>query len=413
MLVEVKTIKELIIKYKLQIICVLGGLALFIVASIIQPGAPQSITSIERAGYDSANTEKLYVEGLEVEPVLMDISVEARRFGEDEIDDAMERCVDEMSTVILRDNKSLGEIYYDMDLVETMSDYGFKVTWYPEDRNIIQSNGVVKNEEIKEPVGTVLSAEITDGTYTERYAFPITVMPRKYTNEELTLKGFLKEVSEADKSAATEPSVILPSSLDGRTISYKDSEERNYNFIWILGIVFAVLLFLRDKENGKKEEEKRFKQMQLDYPEIVSKLMVFVGAGMSVRMAWDAVARDYENSWARLEGTPLRRYAYEELCKTNARIKTGVSEGIAYREFGKECRSKQYMKLASLLEQNRRSGVANMKALLETEMIEAWSERKNLALRLGEEASTKLMIPLFMMLGIVMVIIMVPAMMSF
>ena len=45
-------------------------------------------------------------------------------------------------------------------------------------------------------------------------------------------------------------------------------------------------------------------------------------------------------------------------------------------------------------------------------MVDALEQRKNLARRLGEEAGTRLLMPLFLMLGIVMVMIMVPAMMS-
>ena len=71
------------------------------------------------------------------------------------------------------------------------------------------------------------------------------------------------------------------------------------------------------------------------------------------------------------------------------------------------------MKFAGLLEQNRKMGVGNMQSILDMEMIEAWEERKNLARRMGEEASTKLLLPLILMLGIVMVIIMVPALTTF
>lgn len=46
-------------------------------------------------------------------------------------------------------------------------------------------------------------------------------------------------------------------------------------------------------------------------------------------------------------------------------------------------------------------------------MIHALEERKNMALRLGEEAGTKLLIPMFLMLGIVIVVLIVPAFMSF
>ena len=71
------------------------------------------------------------------------------------------------------------------------------------------------------------------------------------------------------------------------------------------------------------------------------------------------------------------------------------------------------MKLASLFEQNRKTGMSNLRNLLGIEAVAAWEERVNLARRIGEEASTKLLLPLFLMLGVVMAMVMVPAMMAF
>ena len=204
---------------------------------------------------------------------------------------------------------------------------------------------------------------------------PITVLPQQLTEPERRMKGFLRLMENADKDASTAPDVKLPEEYEGRKLRFKYSEDRSYHFIWILGIVFAVLLVLRDKENSRTDLEKRYKQMQLDYSEIVSKLLLFVGAGMSVRMAWNAIAVDYEKDMKDREKAEVR-YAYEELCRANTRLQTGAPEGLVYREYGRECHSKQYMKLASLLEQNRRSGLSNMKNLLQLEMVEAWEERK-------------------------------------
>ena len=60
-----------------------------------------------------------------------------------------------------------------------------------------------------------------------------------------------------------------------------------------------------------------------------------------------------------------------------------------------------------------RTGTRGMRQLLEEEMALALEQRKDLAKRQGEEAGTKLLLPLFIMLGIVMVMIVVPAWMSF
>ena len=93
-------------------------------------------------------------------------------------------------------------------------------------------------------------------------------------------------------------------------------------------------------------------------------------------------------------------------------MENGTSEGAAYREFGRRCRLQPYLKLSSILEQNRKTGTKNLRELLRTEVEDAFEMRKNLARRMGEEAGTKLLLPLFLLLLIVMIFIMVPAMMT-
>ena len=64
------------------------------------------------------------------------------------------------------------------------------------------------------------------------------------------------------------------------------------------------------------------------------------------------------------------------------------------------------------MEQNRTAGSKHLRVMRQTGLHDEWELRKNLARKMGEEAGTKLLAPLFLMLGIVMVMIMVPAMMS-
>ena len=54
-----------------------------------------------------------------------------------------------------------------------------------------------------------------------------------------------------------------------------------------------------------------------------------------------------------------------------------------------------------------------MSELLEKEAVEAFEEQKNIAKQFGQQASTKLLLPMVMMLGIVIVVVTVPAFMSF
>ena len=93
-------------------------------------------------------------------------------------------------------------------------------------------------------------------------------------------------------------------------------------------------------------------------------------------------------------------------------METGMPEIRAYGEFGRRIGIGSYMKFASLLGNSVSTGGKDLRRLLEEEMEAAFRQRKDLALRKGEEASTKLLIPMFLMLGIVMIMVVAPAFLS-
>ena len=71
------------------------------------------------------------------------------------------------------------------------------------------------------------------------------------------------------------------------------------------------------------------------------------------------------------------------------------------------------MKFGALLEQNLKQGTTKLAIRLKEESESAFEERKNLARKLGEEAETKLMLPMFLMLFVVLAAVMTPAFLSF
>ena len=103
------------------------------------------------------------------------------------------------------------------------------------------------------------------------------------------------------------------------------------------------------------------------------------------------------------------RTVYEEMRYTMNELKNGRPESECYEAFGRRCESPVYRKFGMLLNQNLRKGTKGLTNLLQREAQEAFEERKNMAKKLGEEAGTKLMIPLFLMLAVVFVIVTVPA----
>ena len=133
-----------------------------------------------------------------------------------------------------------------------------------------------------------------------------------------------------------------------------------------------------------------------------------MGAGMTIRNAFFKMGEDYGK-----QERKKRRYVYEEILIACHELQGGRSETEAYDHFGRRCQVQAYIKLSALLSQNLRKGSNDLVQMLRQEADNAFLQRKSLAKKLGEEAGTKLLLPMMMMLCIVMVIIMIPAYFSF
>ena len=366
---------------------------------------------ISRPGVDEYDTEmEIEVEGLLDKPQRIEIPVTKRTYSKDEAKEAIKKGLEEILLTLPGENSSLQNITSDLNLTNEISDLGLSVRWDFGESELIDILGNVHNENLKENRNLDIEVSLSYETYEESYIIPITVCPKILSNDERLLKGLIDKISIADKESIQKDGYTLPDTYDGKSLIYHYGEAFNFNIIPIMGIIIAILLYLQEKEKESRSTENRKRELMKDYPDIVSKLIVFIGAGLSVRQSWESIVIDYENE---CKENNERRYAYEEMVKALAKLKTGIYENTVYKDFGRSCALRQYMKLASLLEQNRRNGLANLHSLLSMESQSAWDERINLARREGEELNTKLLLPLFMMLLIVMMIIIVPALLIF
>ena len=71
---------------------------------------------------------------------------------------------------------------------------------------------------------------------------------------------------------------------------------------------------------------------------------------MTTRMAWHKIVEDYNRK--RQSGSIGVRPAYDEMYEADCNMRAGISEAVAYERFGKKCDTREYMKLASLLQTN-------------------------------------------------------------
>ena len=406
-----KYLKEIFLDNIKYWLIIMLSFVLSIICSIFLRTDIVSDNYIKRLGVDEYDTEmEIEVEGLLDEPQKIEIPVSKRVYSKDEAKEAIKKGMDEILATLPGENTSLQNITTNLNPTNEISDLGISVSWDFGDTDIVDILGNVHNENLSEDLDLDIVVTLSYETYEESYIIPARICPQILSEDERLLKGFKEKIIEADKSQIEKDGYTLPDTYEGKKLIYRFNESIDFNLIWIMGIIISLLLYCREKENKKKIDEKRKRELMKDYPDIVSKLIVFIGAGLSVRQSWESIVKDYENE---ITESGERRYAYEEMSKALARLKNGTQENIVYKDFGRSCSLRQYMKLSSLLEQNRRSGLANIHTLLSLESQSAWDERINLARREGEELNTKLLLPLFMMLLIVMMMIIVPTLLIF
>ena len=109
------------------------------------------------------------------------------------------------------------------------------------------------------------------------------------------MEGFVRTVEEADRAQRESEWLKLPDTYNGAALHYREPQESPFPSLAALGVAAAVLLTAKERSDKEKAAKQRENQLLMDYPEVVSKLMIFLGAGMTVLTAWERIAGDYRD----------------------------------------------------------------------------------------------------------------------
>ena len=399
-----------VVRWKKQILCAAVGLALAAFAQALQNGSSR-LTSLERPDFEGEE-QQILVEGLGEEGIPLEVQISPRQYKPEEARALYQQILEELPGRILGENASLSQVEHDLELIREIPEYGVSLKWESSRPEFVDSYGRVNRQGMGEEKEEVwLRVELTDSHTSETYQLQAWVLPETTTPQENALLQLKERLKEEDYAQRYSPVLKLPEELEGKALAYRSLQEPVFASIAFLGVAAALMLVVKERSDREREIKERKNQLLLDYPELLSKMMIFLGAGMTARNAWEQMTEDYLR--LRKLGKREKRWVYEEMYAACGQMKRGIPEGQAYLEFGRRCGLPCYTKFAGFLEQSRKNGAKNLREHLRLEMEEAYEQRKHEAKRLGEEASTKLLLPLFLMLGVVMVMVAVPAMLEF
>ena len=335
----------------------------------------------------------------------MRIQIEEKKLTKKQKQEYLEKARKELDRIILGENTSLESVSQPLYLPETLQEGAVEASYFFSDYEIFDTEGNLIGS-LEEPVMVELTAELTCQEENCLYSFYVQAVPEEKSEQESFAEKLEKLLALENEKENTDY-LELPEELEGRKIIWKEQREHRSLLIALLGVAGAAVIIFSEKEEKKKKELQRQRQMLLDYSEIVSQLSLLLGAGMNLSMAWEKIAAAYQSRRERKEVE--RREAYEEMVTVLNEIREGVGELQAFENFGARCDMNVYRKLSSLIVQNIRKGSRGLQRLLEEEEKEAFEQRKAEARKAGEEAGTKLLLPMGMMLILVLVILVVPA----
>lgn len=181
-------------------------------------------------------------------------------------------------------------------------------------------------------------------------------------------------------------------------------------YICILAVSAAVIIPYGRLKGLDRKLKYRNEQMIMDYPDIIGRMSLLIGAGSSMKGAWERIVNDYTKR--QKKGNREFRYIYEEMRQSLFELKNGTSEALVYERFGQRIRLIPYMKFSAMLAHNLKKGNRYILEQLNMSSLDAYGQRRENVKRMGEEASSKLLLPIMLQFILVLIIIMYPAIMS-
>jgi tight adherence protein C len=366
---------------------------------------------IKRNDYgQTPSKEQLFVsiEGQEAEKV--EVEVEARQYTEKELEEKFREAFDYVEEQIKGENESLEAVWKPLYLPEEVPNSPMEIRWTSNRYDLIRSNGTVMTDTVTEPTIVTLTGIFTLQGIEKENVYSVCVVEPRLTQQEAEVVQVVKEIQQQEKNSRSEESFPVSGKIGNAVVSGEQKEEQNYGVIIIIGLIISALLFARQREELNEQAKEREQKLELEYPELVRQLGLLIGSGTTMKGAFWKLGDKYRRV---KEKGGLQQPVYEEILILNRQMEQGISPVQALEQWGTRIGLTSYRKLANVLIQNVSRGNAGLVPLLEQEELSAMEHRRQLAKQVGEEASTKLLMPMVALLVVTIALIMVPALIQF
>ncbi len=404
-------LKDYYVKKIAYTLCILTAGGIFSILASVKAYTEHAITGeryIARNDYGKGEKEldvtADYGNGIEEQ---VSLRIGERRYTDQELQTLYEKAKEEVLRSIFAEGERADHVRSDLHLPDLIEGFPFEIRWESGDYATVDYDGTLHNAELSEEGKVVnLCASFQYFEFKREYVFPVHILPPVLSGKEIRRQELERSMAENEAKSIYEKEYKLPEQIGGKSVQWKEKKENNAGIILIIASTAAALIYCVKDYDLHKQVLAKQEEMFECYPEVINRLVLYVGAGMTVRNAWRKIAREQTKQ----KGSGGKKgYIYQEMLFTCYEIDSGTSEQEAYERFGRRCGIQQYIKLATLLVQNMQKGNSTMLQQLKEEAEIAFAQRMDRARKKGEEAGTKLLMPMMILFGMVLILIMIPA----
>ena len=332
-------------------------------------------------------------------------------YTKEQWEEKVKEAIDYVEKVMKGDNTSLDAVNRNLVFPRKAPNNGIKITYETNHRTWVDENGNVDVSEIKEE-GELVEIDVIFRyeDFEEIRTYTIRLIPEVKSEEEKEYEEVVKKIKEKEENSLYQIQFELPNKIGDYIIENTKGWNKNQGVFLILVLGIGILFFFREEEQMKEQMNERKEQLLKDYPEFIHQLILLIGAGMTLKSAFIRLSENYKR---KKQLTNKKHYLYEELIVTTYEFQAGLSEEEVYRNLANRIGLSSYKRIMELLIQNVKKGTKNLIEMLIREQESSLEMRKEQAKRLGEEAGTKLLMPMILLLGVVLLLVLYPAMCQF
>ena len=238
--------------------------------------------------------------------------LQALPYGEEEQEKILQDAVQGMERLFLKENRDCRHVMKEVCMPSAYPGTDVAIEWYLDSWDCVEPDGTIRNEFLQKEVPVKVRAVLTFGDRSMDWEQEIAVCPPSDPDPEQKLKMLEYRLMEAQQGG--EAQIRLPDTLLGEAVAwYPEADDR---WVWMLGltVLAAGALLVGRRSEDDSERRKRERSVQLDYSDIVSRLSLYMGAGISTRKAWERI----------VQGGKSGRPAYEQMETHLPEIESGV-----------------------------------------------------------------------------------------